>query len=130
MTLIVTLKIDNILCLGVAIDYMLKEGFNKLNGARDGSENVKRIAIVITDGMAQDNVTGPAKRAQNSNVTLFAVGVSDFVSEKELVQIASGQKDHTFLVGAFTELNTRLRSMVQKKLCPQGTLLLTCIFYF
>jgi len=84
------------------------------------SPNVRRIAIVLTDGMAQDDVKIPAQRAKQQNVTVFAVGVSDFVSERELVQIAAGVREHTFMVGAFTELDTRLRAVVQKRLCPEG----------
>jgi len=82
------------------------------------SSGVHRIAIVITDGRSQDNVSEPALDARRANVLLFAVGVTDHVLESELVQIA-GSRQRTFIVEQFTDLNTRLRSLIQKSLCRE-----------
>jgi len=82
---------------------------------------VERIAVVITDGRSQDNVIGPANKAREAGVRLFAVGVTDAVAESQLIEIA-GNKSNVFIVGTFKDLNTRLRARIQKELCPPGTL--------
>ena len=55
---------------------MTKQAFNEENGARTIELGYKRLAIVLTDGRAQDNVVGPSLEAQNSGIELYAVGVS------------------------------------------------------
>uniref|UniRef100_A0A915K1N4 VWFA domain-containing protein n=1 Tax=Romanomermis culicivorax TaxID=13658 RepID=A0A915K1N4_ROMCU len=99
---------------------MVDTAFTEKRGARPMSSGVHRVAIVITDGRSQDNVTEPALDARRSNVLIFAVGVTDHVLESELIQIA-GSRERTFIVEQFTDLNTRLRSLIQKTLCPQKT---------
>ena len=49
--------------------------FSMANGARSIELGYNRLAIVLTDGRAQDNVYNPASEAQNSGIQLYAVGV-------------------------------------------------------
>ncbi|KRZ75495.1 Transmembrane cell adhesion receptor mua-3, partial [Trichinella papuae] len=114
---------------GDALTDMFKIGFSFIfttkfftilsesRGARPIETGVHRVAIVITDGRSQDIVSFSANEAKKSNVLMFAVGVTDHVSEAELVEIA-GSKDRVFLVKEFTDLNVRLRSLIQKAACP------------
>lgn len=67
---------------------MVMEGFSERRGARPLSPNVSRVAIVITDGRSQDNVTDPALAARNLNINTFAIGVTDHVLASELESIA------------------------------------------
>jgi hypothetical protein len=67
---------------------MTLEGFSERRGARPVSADVSRVAIVITDGRSQDNVTEPAKAARERKVNIFAIGVTDHVLAAELEAIA------------------------------------------
>lgn len=104
---------------GAAIKHMANEGFSERRGARPiHSKNVSRIAIVISDGRSQDNVSIPAVDARNFfNINLFSIGVTDHVLITELETIA-GSSDRWFFVDDFKDLNTRLRSLIQKIACP------------
>lgn len=108
---------------GAAITDMVNLGFSEKRGARPMSSGVHRVAIVITDGRSQDNVTLPSLDARRNNILIFAVGVTDHVLESELVQIA-GSRDRTFVVEQFTDLNTRLRSLIQKAACRKPFLII------
>ncbi|RCN51669.1 EGF-like domain protein [Ancylostoma caninum] len=103
---------------GAAIEHVATEAFSERRGARPLSQRVARVCIVITDGRSQDNVTIPATNARRQNIQLFAVGVTNHVLQTELEEI-TGAKDRTFHVNAFEDLNTRLRSAIQKVTCPQ-----------
>uniref|UniRef100_A0A158QLB9 VWFA domain-containing protein n=1 Tax=Haemonchus placei TaxID=6290 RepID=A0A158QLB9_HAEPC len=104
---------------GAAIEHVATEAFSERRGARPLSDSVARVAIVITDGRSQDNVTTAANNARRQNIQLFAVGVTNHVLQAELEEI-TGAKDRTFHVNAFEDLNTRLRSAIQRVTCPQN----------
>lgn len=96
---------------------MVVEGFSERRGARSQDDNVARVAIVITDGRSQDNVSEPAMNARNLHINMFAVGVTDHVLASELESIA-GSQSRWFYVDRFKDLDTRLRSLIQKAACP------------
>lgn len=96
---------------------MVMEGFSERRGARKQGDDVARVGIVITDGRSQDNVTEPAMNARNSNINMFSVGVTDHVLGSELEAIA-GSPSRWFHVAKFKDLDTRLRSLIQKAACP------------
>ena len=75
---------------GAALKHMAIEGFSERRGARPQSASgVTRVAIVITDGRSQDNVTLPADEARRlHHINIFSVGVSDHVLPAELETIA------------------------------------------
>ncbi|KFD62989.1 hypothetical protein M514_03614 [Trichuris suis] len=105
---------------GAAIEFMTRKTFTEQMGARSRDPSVYRIGVVITDGRAQDEVTGPADEARRHNISLYAVGVTNHVLKSELIQIA-GSRDRVFIVGSFTDLNTRLRAKIQKEMCKDET---------
>uniref|UniRef100_A0A915D433 Transmembrane cell adhesion receptor mua-3 n=1 Tax=Ditylenchus dipsaci TaxID=166011 RepID=A0A915D433_9BILA len=80
-------------------------------------EDVSRVAIVLTDGRSQDNVSEPAKAARNLHVNMFSIGVTDHVLASELESIA-GSPNRWFYVDRFKDLDMRLRSLIQKLACP------------
>ncbi|VDL81624.1 unnamed protein product [Nippostrongylus brasiliensis] len=98
---------------GAAIEHVANEAFSERRGARPLSQRVTRVGIVITDGRSQDNVSVAAENARRQNIQLFAVGVTNHVLQAELEEI-TGAKDRTFHVNAFEDLNTRLRSAIQR----------------
>ncbi|PAV59374.1 hypothetical protein WR25_03507 [Diploscapter pachys] len=102
---------------GAAIQHMVSEGFSERRGARPQSPDISRVAIILTDGRSQDNVTGPAEAARKLKINTFAIGVTDHVLASELESIA-GSPNRWFYVSKFKDLDTRLRSMIQKAACP------------
>lgn len=102
---------------GAAIEHMVKEEFTERRGARPLSDSVSRIGVVITDGRSQDNVTGPALAARDAGIQMFAIGVTNHVMDQELDTIA-GSPDRSFHVDQFTDLNIKLRGLIQKQACP------------
>uniref|UniRef100_A0A0K0DXB5 Phosphoglycerate mutase (2,3-diphosphoglycerate-independent) n=1 Tax=Strongyloides stercoralis TaxID=6248 RepID=A0A0K0DXB5_STRER len=106
---------------GQAIEHVVENIYNdKTGNARPLNTGVSRIIIVITDGRSQDNVTEPARIAANKDINMFAVGVTDHVLDKELLEIANNKKDRVFKVTGFKELNNRLRSAIQKVACTNS----------
>lgn len=73
---------------GAAIEHVVNEAFSERRGARPLSSQVARVAIVITDGRSQDNVTMPVDDARRKEIQLFAVGVTNHVLDSELQCIA------------------------------------------
>ncbi|KAK6023298.1 von Willebrand factor type A domain protein, partial [Ostertagia ostertagi] len=78
---------------GAAIQHMVQEGFSERRGARPQAPDIARVAIVLTDGL------------------------TDHVLASELEAIA-GSPTRWFYVDKFKDLDTRLRSMIQKAACP------------
>ena len=105
---------------GLAMDAMVRKGFSTANGARPRSNDVARIAILITDGQSQQpQEIDPAARAALANgISVFAIGVTNHVDKEELVRITGGHSDRAFHVNDFTDLDIRLRSAIQKLACP------------
>ncbi|KIH57315.1 von Willebrand factor type A domain protein [Ancylostoma duodenale] len=85
---------------GAAIQHMVQEGFSERRGARPQSSDIARVAIVLTDGRSQDNVSGPAEAARKLSITTFSIGVTDHVLSSELEAIA-GSPNRWFYVDKF-----------------------------
>ncbi|KAK6743395.1 hypothetical protein RB195_010571 [Necator americanus] len=102
---------------GAAIQHMVQQGFSERRGARPQSSDISRVAIILTDGRSQDNVSGPAEAARKLSINTFSIGVTDHVLASELEAIA-GSPTRWFYVDKFKDLDTRLRSMIQKAACP------------
>ncbi|XP_052603553.1 matrilin-2 isoform X3 [Peromyscus californicus insignis] len=73
---------------GLALKHMFERSFTQVEGARPLSTRVPRVAIVFTDGRAQDDVSEWASKAKANGITVYAVGVGKAI-EEELREIAS-----------------------------------------
>ncbi|KAM9308439.1 matrilin-2 [Gastrophryne carolinensis] len=73
---------------GLALKLMYEKAFSEAHGARPRYLGVPRVAVVFTDGRAQDEVADWASRAKESGITIYAVGVGKAIDE-ELREIAS-----------------------------------------
>ncbi|XP_030742173.1 matrilin-2 isoform X2 [Echinops telfairi] len=73
---------------GLALKHMFERSFSQGEGARPPSIHVPRVAIVFTDGRAQDDVSEWASKAKANGITVYAVGVGKAI-EEELQEIAS-----------------------------------------
>ncbi|KAG8442862.1 hypothetical protein GDO86_011610 [Hymenochirus boettgeri] len=97
---------------GLSLEFMLKNHFTESAGSR-AKEGVPQIAVVITDGQAQDNIREPAIEVKNAGIILYAVGIKDAVLT-ELNEIASDPDDkHVYSVADFNALQGISQNMIQ-----------------
>ncbi|XP_030013917.1 collagen alpha-6(VI) chain isoform X2 [Sphaeramia orbicularis] len=100
---------------GAALNYTRDNVFTKARGSRM-DKGVQQVAIVITDGESQDNVTDAAASLRRAGVTVYALGVQN-ANRKELVEMASHPANkHVFVVDSFTKLKS-VEQNLQKTLC-------------
>ncbi|XP_062848369.1 collagen alpha-6(VI) chain [Trichomycterus rosablanca] len=103
--------IDNIqqlqeeISTGLALQYAINY-FDSSEGARLGA---KKVLIVITNGMSNDDVAQPSKALRDKGITIYSVGIGE-VDSTQLREI-SGSQDNTFLSINYDELQ-----FLQKKL--------------
>ncbi|XP_070690878.1 collagen alpha-6(VI) chain-like [Pempheris klunzingeri] len=98
---------------GAALNFTREQVFIEERGSRKG---VQQVAVVITDGESQDDVSEVAIMLRRTGVTVYAVGIKD-ASETELVQMASHPPyRHVFNVASFTDLKN-LKQSLQKIMC-------------
>ncbi|KAG8539998.1 hypothetical protein GDO81_020010, partial [Engystomops pustulosus] len=89
---------------GMALKLMYEKSFSEAQGARRKSLGVPRVAIVFTDGRAQDEVSDWASQAKQSGITIYAVGVGKAIDE-ELQEIASSpQEKHVIHADDFSSM--------------------------
>ncbi|MEE6466246.1 hypothetical protein FKM82_006883 [Ascaphus truei] len=97
---------------GLSLQYMLENHFTESSGGR-ANDDVPQIAVVITDGQAQDNIREPAKQVRNAGITMYAIGIENAVLS-ELNEIASDpDESHVYNVANFTALQGISQSMLQ-----------------
>ncbi|KAH1177692.1 hypothetical protein KIL84_011394, partial [Mauremys mutica] len=97
---------------GQSLQFMLENHFKKTAGSRR-EEGVPQIAVVITDGQAQDNILEPAKEIKDAGITLYAIGIKG-ASLVELQEIASDPDDkHVYEVEDFTDLQDISHNMLE-----------------
>ncbi|KAF7644376.1 hypothetical protein LDENG_00223020 [Lucifuga dentata] len=100
---------------GAALKFTRENLFTKERGSRK-SKGVQRVAVVITDGESQDDVSESAADLRRAGVTVYAVGIKD-VNKTQLVQMASHPpKKHVFIMDSFTKLKS-LEQSLQKIMC-------------
>ncbi|CAH2283003.1 collagen alpha-6(VI) chain-like [Pelobates cultripes] len=97
---------------GLSLQYMLENHFTDIAGSR-AEEGVPQIAVVITDGHAQDNIKEPAKQVKDAGITLYALGIKDALLT-ELNEIASDPDyKHVYNVADFNALQGISQNMLQ-----------------
>ncbi|KAK3726333.1 hypothetical protein QZH41_008963, partial [Actinostola sp. cb2023] len=78
--------------------------------------SVRRILIVMTDGISQDNATNAARAVRDIGVTIFTLGIGTKYWIKELNEIATDpDEDHVFTSG-FDELD-KMAELIKDKAC-------------
>ncbi|CAI5661505.1 unnamed protein product [Oreochromis niloticus] len=98
---------------GAALHFALKNIFTEEKGSR---KDVPKVAVVITDGESQDNVTEQAIALRRAGVTVFAVGIKE-ANKAELLEMASYPKSKfVFTVDSFVKLKP-LKETLQATLC-------------
>ncbi|XP_069574476.1 collagen alpha-6(VI) chain-like isoform X1 [Brachyistius frenatus] len=100
---------------GAALNFTRNTVFTKDNGSRK-EKGVQQVAVVITDGESQDNVSQAAADLRRTGITVYSVGVQN-ANKTQLVEMASHPPNkHVFIVDSFTKLKS-LEQNLQKILC-------------
>ncbi|XP_054869683.1 collagen alpha-6(VI) chain isoform X2 [Amphiprion ocellaris] len=100
---------------GAALKFARESVFIKQRGSRK-DKGVQQVAVVITDGESQDDVSQPAADLRRAGVTVYSVGVKD-ANKVQLVEMASHPPNkHMFIVDTFAKLKSMEQSL-QKILC-------------
>lgn len=119
-------KIDNIRQLqantntGDALRLLRNEAFKLEQGSRPW---VRHIALILTDGESQNKTTTQfeARACKDSKIELFAIGIGESVSYRELRGIASNPKSKYFILTSDYDALDRIRHDVVKKTCQPVT---------
>ena len=92
---------------------------------RGDRNDVPNLAIVITDGMSNENEdkTIPyANDAKNDGIIVLAVGVTDDVNEAELAGISSnGREGETYWTTTDFRVLDRVLPLIVERACTTGT---------
>ena len=95
--------------LGKALGLILTDQFSEDRGLRPEVDGVPRILIVLTDGIADDDLITPAKNVRDENIVIYAIGVAGYNLE-QLKEIASSES-HVYTLSSFTELETFISTL-------------------
>uniref|UniRef100_A0A671U651 VWFA domain-containing protein n=1 Tax=Sparus aurata TaxID=8175 RepID=A0A671U651_SPAAU len=88
---------------GAALNYARDNVFIKARGSRK-EQGVQQVAVVITDGKSQDDVSTAAADLRRAGVTIYAIGVKE-ANKALLDQMASyPHNKHVFNVDNFEKL--------------------------
>ncbi|XP_067433183.1 collagen alpha-1(XII) chain-like [Thunnus thynnus] len=86
---------------GKALKHILHNNFKPNVGMRADSH---KIAILITDGKSQDDVSLASQHLKDTGIEVYAIGVKD-ANEDELRVIASDPiKNHVYMLSDFSSL--------------------------
>ncbi|XP_066206901.1 collagen alpha-4(VI) chain-like [Saccopteryx leptura] len=103
---------------GAALDFLRNEVFIQEKGSRS-KQGVTQIAVVITEGFSQDNVSRPASLLRRVGVTIYAVGTQLASESEDLQKIASYPPwKHIIPLESFLQLSI-VESKIKNQLCPE-----------
>ncbi|XP_011789074.1 PREDICTED: collagen alpha-4(VI) chain-like [Colobus angolensis palliatus] len=88
------------------------------DSSRGGRPSVQQYLIVITDGVAQDNVIIPAKALRDKNIIIFAIGVGE-AKKSQLLEITNDE-DKVYHDVNFEALQNLEKEILAKVCDPQG----------
>ncbi|CAI4232425.1 unnamed protein product [Auanema sp. JU1783] len=96
---------------GKALHEALHKGFQ---GARGG--DVPKVAVVVTDGQSQDDVSEPSQQLREAHVMLYTIGVTNLVNVHQLHQI-TGNPVRVLTVEAFDQLDKSVADSLTWDMC-------------
>uniref|UniRef100_A0A914UKK0 Uncharacterized protein n=1 Tax=Plectus sambesii TaxID=2011161 RepID=A0A914UKK0_9BILA len=96
---------------GAALQFTLDSLFAEARGG-----DIPKVAVVITDGQSQDDVSRPAQHLKDAQVLPYAIGVTDLVNVNELYQI-TGNAARVFTVDTFDKLDESLSAAITLEMC-------------
>ncbi|XP_044535330.1 collagen alpha-4(VI) chain-like [Gracilinanus agilis] len=100
---------------GRSLRFVLENLFQEMTGSRI-RQGVPQIAVLITDGPAQDDIKGPASAIRKAGVLLYTIGLQGAVLS-ELREMASDPDDKFVFMAADASLLGDLSQNVLLALC-------------
>ncbi|XP_044062813.1 collagen alpha-6(VI) chain-like isoform X2 [Siniperca chuatsi] len=100
---------------GAALNFTQQNVFIEERGSRK-DKGVQQVAVVITDGESQDNVSTAAANLRRAGVTVYAVGVKDANKAQLRAMVSYPPNKHTYIVDSFAKLKS-VEQTLQKSLC-------------
>ena len=102
---------------GAALQRMV-DTFTGDSGARDPTA-VSRVAIVVTDGKATDEIDVALQEAQNNNITIYAYGIGNAFREgsdelKELQKLASDETKVEVIQDSTEDLSNLVNRLINQ----------------
>ncbi|PIO72013.1 zona pellucida-like domain protein [Teladorsagia circumcincta] len=105
---------------GQALKLALDRGFD---GARGG--DIPKVAVVVTDGQSQDEVSEQAQLLRDAHIMLYAIGVTNLVNVHQLHQCnafkftfpITGNPVRVFTVESFEQLDKSLADSLTWDMC-------------
>ncbi|XP_054861991.1 matrilin-3 isoform X3 [Amphiprion ocellaris] len=97
---------------GMAIKTAMEKAFAEEAGARTGSMNIAKVAIIVTDGRPQDKVEEVSAAARESGIEIYAVGVDRADMASLRLMASPPHDDHVFYVetyGVIEKLTSKFR---------------------
>ncbi|XP_072220918.1 uncharacterized protein [Leuresthes tenuis] len=101
---------------GMAIKTAMEKAFTKEAGARTGSTNIAKVAIIVTDGRPQDKVEEVSAAARASGIEIYAVGVDRADMTSLRLMASHPHDDHVFYVETYGVIE-KLTSKFRETLC-------------
>ncbi|XP_069016562.1 matrilin-3-like [Embiotoca jacksoni] len=86
---------------GMAIKTAMEKAFTVEAGARTGSPNIAKVAIIVTDGRPQDKVEEVSAAARTSGIEIYAVGVDRADMASLRLMASQPHDDHVFYVETY-----------------------------
>ncbi|XP_045758107.2 collagen alpha-4(VI) chain-like [Mirounga angustirostris] len=103
---------------GAALDFLRNEVFIEERGSRF-KHGVQQLAVVITEGFSQDQLSKPASLLRRAGVTIYAVGTHLASESKDLENIASYPPwKHVISLESFLQLSV-VGNKIKNQLCPE-----------
>ncbi|XP_032413696.1 collagen alpha-4(VI) chain-like isoform X2 [Xiphophorus hellerii] len=100
---------------GKAMDFIREEYFTPEAGSR-ARKHVPQIAVLLTDGNSNDDVSLPAKRLRDLNVFMFVIGVSQYNYDQLKIIANHPPEDYILTTDSFQTLQS-LRNTLLKTVC-------------
>lgn len=98
---------------GYALDKVRTKVFKHLKKDR---KSLPKVVLVLTDGLSQDDVAGPAKKLRDEGATIISLGVGCCYDDQELKEMASDPDERHVFEVKFSALS-EIKGVVRKQIC-------------
>ncbi|KAK1171773.1 matrilin-3a [Acipenser oxyrinchus oxyrinchus] len=103
---------------GLAIRTAMNEAYTEKAGARPPSQNISKVAVIVTDGRPQDKVQEVSAQARASGIEIYAIGVDRADMQSLRLMASTPLDDHVFYVETYGVIE-KFTSKFRKTLCGE-----------